>query len=179
MWPSGQCALLRLSPRHPHQPHAIAQVVLQGPGDAAAQIGRSGLACSAAGSGADQGLTGHLDQILPLHQREQAPGGGGSEGIGEGQVLQHQGIAGPQGRTAESWGLLCGGRGKRGKPSAGRRRTPPPPAGRSAAARTPTPGRLARSLTRREDWPRDAVGVRRPGGQPSRPRRGRCGEPPR
>ena len=27
-------------------------------------------------------------------------------------------------------------------------------------------GRLARSLTRREDWPRDAVGVRRPSGQP-------------
>ena len=25
---------------------------------------------------------------------------------------------------------------------------------------------MARSLTRREDWPRDAVGVRRPGGQP-------------
>ena len=24
---------------------------------------------------------------------------------------------------------------------------------------------MARSLTRREDWPRDAVGVRRPGGQ--------------
>jgi hypothetical protein len=27
-------------------------------------------------------------------------------------------------------------------------------------------GRMARSLTRREDWPRDAVGVRRPGGDP-------------
>ncbi len=25
---------------------------------------------------------------------------------------------------------------------------------------------MARSLTRREDWPRDAVDVRRPGGQP-------------
>jgi hypothetical protein len=49
----------------------------------------------------------------------------------------------------------------------GRRRTPPPPAGRSAEARTPDAGgRLARSLTRREDWPRDAVGVRRPGGDP-------------
>ena len=59
-----------------HQPHPIAQVVLQGPGDAAAQIGSWRLACSAAGGGAHQGLTGHLDQILPLHQREQAPGSG-------------------------------------------------------------------------------------------------------
>jgi hypothetical protein len=25
---------------------------------------------------------------------------------------------------------------------------------------------MARSLTRREDWPRDSVGVRRPGGDP-------------
>ena len=89
-----------------HQADAIAEVVLQGPGDAAAQIGPSGLACSAAGSGANQGLTGHLDQILPLHQREEAAGGGGSEGISQGQVLQHQGIAGTQGRTAERRGLL-------------------------------------------------------------------------
>ncbi|WP_322757583.1 hypothetical protein [Synechococcus sp. CBW1107] len=52
---------------------------------------------------------------------------------------------------------------------------------------------MARSLTRREDWPRDAVGVRRPGGnsltplpvlQGAQPRdrpvepSGRCGEPP-
>ncbi len=64
--------------------------------------------------------SGHLDQILPHHQREEAPGGGGSQGIGERQVLQHQGIAGTQGRTAE---------------------------------------------TRREDWPREAVGVRRSGGE--------------
>ena len=89
-----------------HQADAIAEVVLQGPGDAAAQIGPSGLSGSAAGSGADQGFSGHLDQILPLHQREEAPGGGGSEGIGQGQVLQHQGIAGTQGRTAERRGLL-------------------------------------------------------------------------
>jgi hypothetical protein len=62
--------------RHAHQPDAIPQVVLQGPADATAQIGRSRLACSAAGSGADQGFPGHLDQIFPLHQREQAAGSG-------------------------------------------------------------------------------------------------------
>jgi len=80
-------------------------MVLQGPGDAAAQIGRWRLSGSAAGCGADQGFTGHLDQILPLHQREEAPGGGGSEGIGEREVLQHQSIAGLESRTAE--GLAC------------------------------------------------------------------------
>ena len=80
--------------------------MLQRPDDAAAQTGPSGLAGSAAGSGADQGFSGHLDQILPLHQREEAPGGGGSQGISQGQVLQHQGIAGPEGRTAERRGLL-------------------------------------------------------------------------
>ena len=90
-----------------HQPHPIAQVMLQGPGDAAAQIGRWRLARSAAGSGANQGLPGHLDQILPLHQREQAPGSGGGDGIGQGQVLQHQGIAGLEGRTAEGLGCCC------------------------------------------------------------------------
>jgi hypothetical protein len=63
-------ALLVLPAGDAHQPHPIAQVVLQGPADAAAQIGPSGLACPAAGSGAEQGLTGHLDQIFPLHQRE-------------------------------------------------------------------------------------------------------------
>ena len=63
-------ALLMLAAGDAHQADAIAQVVLQGPGDAAAQIGPSVLACSAAGSGAKQGLTGHLDQILLLHQRE-------------------------------------------------------------------------------------------------------------
>jgi hypothetical protein len=62
--------------RHAHQPHPIAQVVLQRSCDAAAQIGLGRLACPAAGSGADQGLSCHLDQILPLHQREQALGGG-------------------------------------------------------------------------------------------------------
>ena len=56
---------------------------------------------AAAGSGEDQGLPGHLDQNLPLHQREQAPGGGGSEDIGEREVLQHQGIASTESRTAE------------------------------------------------------------------------------
>ena len=89
-----------------HQPHPIAQVMLQGACDAAAQIGRWRLARSAAGGGANQGLPGRLDQILPLHQREQAPGHDGGDGIGQGQVLQHQGIAGTQGRTAERRGLL-------------------------------------------------------------------------
>jgi hypothetical protein len=69
-------ALLMLPAGDPHQADAIAQVVLQGSCDAAAQIGLGRLARPAAGSGADQGLSGHLDQILPLHQREQAPGGG-------------------------------------------------------------------------------------------------------
>ena len=81
-------------------------MVLQGLGDAAAQIGPCWLAGSAAGSGADQGFSGHLDQILPLHQREEAPGGGGSQGISERQVLQNQGISGPEGRTAEALSLL-------------------------------------------------------------------------
>jgi len=85
-------ALLMQPARHTHQPHPIAQVVLQGPADATAQIGLSRLAGAAAGSRADQGLAGHLDQILPLHQREQAPGGGGGDGIGNREVLQHQGI---------------------------------------------------------------------------------------
>ena len=104
--PQWALALLMQPAWHAHQPHPIAQVVLQRPLDAAAQIGRWRLARSAAGSGANQGLTGHLDQILPLHQREEAAGGGGSEGISQGQVLQHQGIAGTQGRTAERRGLL-------------------------------------------------------------------------
>ena len=99
-------ALLVLAAGDAHQADAIAQVVLQGPGDAAAQIGRWRLSGSAAGSGAHQGFSGYLDQILPLQQREEAPGGGGSQGISQGQVLQHQGIAGTQGRTAEKRGLL-------------------------------------------------------------------------
>ena len=65
-------ALLMQPTRHTHQPHPIAEVMLQRPLDAAAQIGSRRLACSAAGGGANQGLVGHLDQILPLHQREQA-----------------------------------------------------------------------------------------------------------
>ena len=47
-----------------------------------------------------------MDQILALYQREEAPGGGGINGIGQGQVLQHQGIASTQGRTAKRLGLL-------------------------------------------------------------------------
>ena len=106
MWPSGPVPLLVLAAGDAHQADAIAQVVLQGADDAAAQIRPSGLAGSAAGSGADQGLTGHLDQILPLRQRDEAPGGGGSQGIGERQVLQHQGIAGLEGSAAERLSLL-------------------------------------------------------------------------
>jgi hypothetical protein len=97
-----------------HQADPIAEVMLQGPGDAAAQIGPRRLASSAAGSGANQGLPGHLDQIFPLHQREEAPGGGGSQGISEREVLQHQGITGPQGRTAEGRGLLLAAGGGNG-----------------------------------------------------------------
>ena len=52
------------------QGDAIVEVVLQGPGDAAAEIGTSGLACSLANCGANQGFSGHLDQIVPLHQRK-------------------------------------------------------------------------------------------------------------
>ena len=73
--PQRALALLMEAMGNAHQPHPIAEVMLQGPGDAAAQIGSRRLARSAAGGGAKQGLTGHLDQILPLHQREQAPGG--------------------------------------------------------------------------------------------------------
>ena len=108
-------ALLVLTAGDAHQADAIAQVVLQGPGDAAAQIGRCRLSSSAAGSRADQGFTGHLDQILPLNQREEAPGGGGSQGISQGQVLQHQSLASLEGRTAEKRGpLLAAGGGSGG-----------------------------------------------------------------
>ena len=57
-----------------HQPHPIAQVMLQGPADAAAQIGLSRLTCFAAQDRAKQGFPGYLDQILPLDQREEAAG---------------------------------------------------------------------------------------------------------
>jgi len=108
-------ALLVQLARHSHQPHPIAQVMLQGTGDAAAQIGRRRLTRAATGSGADQGFPGHLDQIIPLHQWEQAPGSSGSDGISEGQVLQHQSIAGLEGSAAEGccW-LPAAGGGKRG-----------------------------------------------------------------
>jgi len=90
-------------------------VVLQGAGDAAAEIGLGRLTCSAAGSGTDQGLTGHLDQILALHQREQAPGSDGSDGIGQRQVLQHQDITGLEGSAAQACSrLLAAGGGKQG-----------------------------------------------------------------
>ena len=63
-------ALLMLAAGDADQADATAQVVLHDPGDAAAQIGPSGLSGSAAGSGANQGFTSFLDQILPLHQRK-------------------------------------------------------------------------------------------------------------
>jgi hypothetical protein len=109
-----------------HQPHPITQVLLQGPSDAAVQIGPSGLSGSASGSGADQCFSGHLDQILPLHQREEAQGGGGSQGIGERQVLQHQGIAGTQGRTDERLGLLLAAGGGSGGSHLGTAKNPTP-----------------------------------------------------
>ena len=98
--------MLVLLPRDPHQPDPIAQVMLQGTCDAAAQIGRRRLTGTATGRGAHQGLTGHLDQIIPLHQGKQTAGSSGCDGISEGKVLQHQSIAGPEGRTAERLGLL-------------------------------------------------------------------------
>lgn len=104
--PQRATALPMLPAEDALQGDAIAELVLQCPGDAAAQIGPSGLASPPAGSGANQDLSRHLDQIFRLHQREQAPDGGGSEGISELEVLQHQGITGPQGRTAERRGLL-------------------------------------------------------------------------
>ena len=54
--------------RHAHQPNPIAEVMLESTRDAAAQIGSWRLNGSAAGSGANQGFTGHLNEILPLHQ---------------------------------------------------------------------------------------------------------------
>jgi hypothetical protein len=61
-------------PGHSHEAHAIPQVVLQGAADAAAQVWSGRLASAAAESGANQSLTGYLDQILPLKQREEAAG---------------------------------------------------------------------------------------------------------
>jgi hypothetical protein len=63
-----------LPARDAHQPDAIAKVVLQGPGDATAQIGRSRLICSAAGLGANQSLAGT--------QGREAEGGREREAIG-------------------------------------------------------------------------------------------------
>lgn len=68
--PQRAAALPMLPAEDALQGDAIAEVVLQGPGDAAAQIGPSGLACSVASCGANQGFSGHLDQIVPLHQRK-------------------------------------------------------------------------------------------------------------
>ena len=83
-----------------HQPHPTAQVILQGPGDAVAQIGFSRLVRTAARGGTNKGLTGHQDQILPFHQREQAPGQGGCHRISKGQMLQHHDSTGLDGQQA-------------------------------------------------------------------------------
>ena len=108
----------------------LKQVMLQGTGDAAPQIGNWRLACSAAGSGANQGL------------------------------------AGLECRTAEGLGLLS-------KTCCWRRDGEAREANLRPAHTHPTGGRMARSLTRREDWTRDAVGVRWPGGEsPKCPRYG-------
>jgi len=82
------------------QPPPIAQVQLDASGDAAAQVGPSGLSGSAGWSGADQGFSGGLDQILPLHQREQAPGGSGSQGISEVPAKESRKYARPRQRRA-------------------------------------------------------------------------------
>lgn len=74
--PERALALLMQPVGHPHQPHPIAKVMSQGACDAAAQTGSRRLAGSAAGAGADEGLAGHLAQIIALHQREQTRGGG-------------------------------------------------------------------------------------------------------
>ena len=60
--------------RNAHQPHPIAQVMLQSTRDAAAQIGLCRLTCFAAQHRAEQGFSSYLDQILPLDQREEAAG---------------------------------------------------------------------------------------------------------
>jgi hypothetical protein len=58
-----------------HQPHPIAQVMVQRTLDAAPEVRLSRLARMDSGDGAHQGLAGHLEQIVPLDQWEQAMGG--------------------------------------------------------------------------------------------------------
>ena len=74
--PQGALALLMQRARHAHQPHSIAQVMVQRALDAAPEVRLSRLAITAARSRAHQGLTGHLEQVVPLDQREQPMGGG-------------------------------------------------------------------------------------------------------
>ena len=69
MWPRGHVTHLVLPAGDVQQPHPLAQVVLQRPGDAAALIGLRRLARLAERHRAQQSLAGHLDQIIPLHQR--------------------------------------------------------------------------------------------------------------
>ena len=116
-------ALLVLLAGDAHQPHSIAQVVLQGASDAAAQIGLSRLAGLAARQRAQQSLAGRLDQIIPLHQRKQAPGHDGGDGnrsaevfrYSQRQVLQHRGIARSKGCSRQGRGLrLAARRGSKG-----------------------------------------------------------------
>jgi hypothetical protein len=121
-------------------------MVLQGPGDAAAQVWSGRLASSAAGSGANQRLTGYLDQILPLNQKEEAAGYSRGNGISQRQVLQHQGITGTEGRA-----------GKRGS-HLGTAEDPTPNGQPQGCDKDAPTGRMARSLTQREDWTRDLGG---------------------
>lgn len=126
-----------LAAENAHQANPIAQVVLQGPCDAAAQIGTRRLISSAAGSGADQALIGHLDQILPFHQRGKAPGHDRDNGIGGDRCSSTRASRSRRAEPLRPGDCFCGQRGKRGKPSEGRRRTPHLTVSLSAETRTP------------------------------------------
>ena len=67
-------------------------------------------------------------------------------------MLEHKDIAGFEGRA-----------GKRGS-HLGTAENPTPNGLPQGCDKDAPPGRLARSLTQREDWTWDQVGVRRPGG---------------
>jgi hypothetical protein len=58
-------------------------------------------------------LQGYSDQMMPLDQRGEALGCGGSDGISQRQVLQHLGIAGLDGTAAECKSRLPAARGEK------------------------------------------------------------------
>jgi hypothetical protein len=94
----------------------------------------------------EQGFSSYLDQILPLDQREEAAGYSGGNGISQGQVLQHKGIAGTESRAGK-WDSHLG------------TAENPTPNGQPQGCDKDAPqGRMARSLTQREDWTRDSGG---------------------